>query len=113
MLEFRGLGPFTVLRDGRPPPIPAGRRRTFLALLVLHAGQVLSTGRIVDELWNGEPPRTAVHGLEVHASELRKLLGPGVLSTRSPGYVLDVDPDVIDATRFQRLASAAYETLAR
>src|SRR3954453_10859102 len=113
MLEFRVLGPYTVLRDGQPLPIGGGRRRTFLALLVLHAGRLLSIARIADEIWNGEPPRTAVHGLEVHASELRKLLGADVLRTRSPGYVLDIDPDTIDAARFQRLAGEAHESLAR
>jgi hypothetical protein len=55
-VEFRILGPLEVLDDGRPVALPGGRGRALLALLILHAGEVVSADRLIDELW-GESPR--------------------------------------------------------
>jgi predicted ATPase/DNA-binding SARP family transcriptional activator len=91
------------------------KQRGLLALLLLHANEVVSRDRLIDELWSEQPPETAANTLQVHVSQLRKVLaGDGVdaaatLATRSPGYVLQADPDQVDAQRFERLVNSADE----
>ncbi len=85
------------------------KQRSLLALLLLNVGEIVSTDRLVEELWAGQPPKTAVGSLQNLVSELRKALGPDVLRTRAPGYVLDVDPELVDVHRFQRLVARARE----
>ncbi len=109
------LGPFEVRVDGQAPVALGGvRQRALLALLVLHAGEVVSTDRLIDQLWGAKPPPTALHTVQVFVSRLRRALGPasGCLITRDPGYVLDVDADAIDATRCERLYAAGRAAIA-
>jgi DNA-binding SARP family transcriptional activator len=114
-VEFRILGPTEVLDGGRRVPLPGGRGRALLALLVLHAGEPVSADRLIDELWGESPPptaRTVVHGL---VSRLRGLLEPGrgkarldaLLQTLGSGYRLAIEPDAVDAHRFKRLIDEA------
>jgi DNA-binding SARP family transcriptional activator len=74
---------------------------------LLHAGEALSVDRIVYELWGEQPPRTATPSLQNLVSQLRKLLGPGVLVTKSPGYALRIEPDQLDLSQFERLVTEA------
>jgi DNA-binding SARP family transcriptional activator len=114
-MDFRILGPTEVLDAGRRLPLPGGRGRAVLALLVLHAGEPVSADRLIDELWGEGPPptaRTVVHGL---VSRLRRVLEPGrgkarpgaLLQTLGSGYRLGIDPDAVDAHRFKRLIDEA------
>ena len=111
MLEFRLLGPFEVVRDNEAVPLGGMRRRTVLAMLVLDAGRVVSVGRLLEGVWGEEPPDTAVTALHGHVSHLRRALGD-VLVTRSPGYLLDVDPDAVDVHRFEALVEDARAEMA-
>jgi len=78
--------------------------RALLAILALEVGHVVSADRLVEELWPEEPPDTAAHAVQVYVSQLRKALGAHAISTRRPGYVLELDPERIDVHRFARLA---------
>ena len=78
-----------------------------LALLLLHANDVVPRERLIDELWGGEPPDTARTALQVHVSQLRKLLGSDRIETRSPGYALRLEPGELDLERFQELVALA------
>ena len=86
-------------------PLGGRKQRALLALLLLRANEAVSTERLVDELWGEHPPRTATTSLQNAVSQLRKLLGPDVLMTRPPGYVLEVDRDQLDLARFERLVA--------
>jgi DNA-binding SARP family transcriptional activator len=108
--EFGLLGPLQVLIDGRELELRRPKLRSLVALLLLRAGEVVSTDRLVEDLWAGRPPKTAVGSLQNLVSELRKSLGPEVVKTRPPGYVLDVDPEHVDLHRFERLVAQAAET---
>jgi ABC-type transport system substrate-binding protein/DNA-binding SARP family transcriptional activator len=112
-LEFLALGPIAVRRDGQELPLGGPRQRALLALLLLHANQVVSRDRLIDGLWGERPPPTAAHTLDNYISRLRKLLGDGRISTRSPGYALDVRPGELDLDRFERAFEAGREHLAR
>jgi class 3 adenylate cyclase len=108
-IEFRVLGPFEVLVEGRALELKRRKQRSLLALLMLHAGEVVSVDRLVEELWAGKPPKAAVGSLQNLISELRKALGRDLVRTRQPGYVLDVDREHVDLHRFERLVAQAAE----
>ena len=80
------------------------QRATFVALL-LQRGHVVSVDTLVELLWDGRPPRTAGHSLQIYVSELRRrFVAAGAdptIVTRRPGYVIeagavDVDVDVFE-----------------
>src|SRR5438876_7989539 len=103
MLEFRILGPVEVADEAGPVTIGGQKQRALLGLLLIHAGQVVATDRIVDELWGEQPPRTATTSLQNFVSQLRKVLGTETLLTRPPGYLLRIEAHQLDAARFERL----------
>jgi len=111
MLEFRMLGPLEVVEDGQSLPLGGPRQRALLAILLLHRRQVVSSERLIDELWGERPPATAPKTLQGYISHLRKALGSEVLLTRGGGYTLAVDPEALDAERFEALAAQARERL--
>jgi basic membrane lipoprotein Med (substrate-binding protein (PBP1-ABC) superfamily)/DNA-binding SARP family transcriptional activator len=112
-MEFRILGPLEVLDDGVPVELGAPKQRAVLAVLLLHANEVVSADRLVDLVWGEDPPRTAAHSVQIYVSELRKAFeGNGeVIATRRPGYVLQTDVESIDARRFECLVGEATSAL--
>jgi DNA-binding SARP family transcriptional activator len=106
-VEFRVLGPLEVEVGGAPLRLGTPRQRTLLGLLLLRAGEVVSCDRLVEELWDGDPPGTALHTLQGYVYRLRRALGLDAwrLVTRSPGYQLKVSAGELDAQRFQDLAA--------
>ena len=112
--EVRLLGPVQVVRAGREIGVGGPRPRAVLALLVLEAGRVVPAGRLVEELWRGSPPPGAAKTLRSYVSRLRALLGPDAgLAARGGGYVLSVDPGMVDAGRFERLVASGQSMLSR
>ena len=111
-MDFRILGPLEVVSEGRALDLGRPKQRALLAMLLLAPGKVVSSDRLVDDLWDGRPPADASGALQVQVSRLRQVLGPGVLESRRPGYVLDVDPATVDAVRFERLVDRATAALA-
>jgi predicted ATPase/DNA-binding SARP family transcriptional activator len=106
-MEYRVLGPLEA-RDGEGPLALGGaKQRALLALLLLNANRVVSRERLIDELWGDEPPATAVTMVQVYVSRLRKLLPEGSLLTRASGYLLEVEPEMIDLQRFEGLVAEA------
>src|SRR5262249_27913238 len=108
-MQFRLLGPLDVAGDDGTVDIGSGKRGALLAHLLIHANEVVSAERLRDELWEQDPPATASKSVQVYVSQLRKALPTNgcALSTRGTGYVLEVEPDQIDARVFeQRLVSA-------
>ena len=110
-LEFRLLGPLEVWREGRPLRLRGERQRALLALLLLHANEVVPRERLMEELFGGDAATTSANALQVGISRLRGQLADGgaangdggVVVTRPPGYVLRIDPEQLDVTRFERL----------
>ncbi len=115
-MEFSVLGPVEARSDGRSLRLGSARARAVLALLLAHAGQVISADRLADELWPGQPARTAVPSLQVRISELRKAFRsagePDRLATHPAGYSLTLGPADCDATRFEALAADGTAALA-
>jgi DNA-binding SARP family transcriptional activator len=119
VLEFRVLGPLEVLADGRRLDLAGPRQRAVLAALVIDVGAVVSADRLIDELWGDAPPASATGSLQAYVSNLRRVLEPDrppraparVLASRPPGYVLQVEPDQVDAVRFERRLAHARALL--
>jgi hypothetical protein len=103
-MEFRILGPIEVIDRGRKVAIRRGKEQAVLAYLLLHDNEVVASDRLVDELWGERAPATAVKILQNAVSQLRKALGDDRLITRSPCYVLRVEPGELDLERFESLA---------
>jgi DNA-binding SARP family transcriptional activator len=113
--DFRILGELEVWSDGRLVDVTGARQRAVLAILLLHAGEVVSTDRILDDVWGDDPPTAGAAALRVRISQLRRALGAGgeQLATRAPGYVLRLAPDQLDLRRFERLVAVGEDALAR
>src|SRR5215468_7059254 len=108
-MQFRILGPLEVVDDqGTPVLLGGGRQLALFALLLLNANEVVSTDRLVDELWSEEPPATAEKIVRNYISLLRKQFGDRLVR-REPGYVLRVEPGELDSERFEALVREAAE----
>lgn len=100
---------------GRPAEIKSRRGRAVLARLAAADGRVVSTDRLIEDLWDGEPPPKALAGLQVHISNLRRILEPQraprtparILVSEPPGYALRLPRDAVDLWRFADLAATA------
>ena len=119
-LEFLILGPFEISSEGQPLRLRSAKQRALLAILLLRANQVVSNDRLIEDLWQDKPPETATNLLQVYISQLRKLLeperdrgGPGLLVTRAPGYMLQIQPTQLDSVRFERLVNEGLAARAR
>jgi DNA-binding SARP family transcriptional activator/pimeloyl-ACP methyl ester carboxylesterase len=111
-MDFRALGPLEVVDDGgRLLRLGSRKARALLARLLFEANRTVSVERLIDELWGEEAPESAVKMIHIHVSALRKVLPPGTLQTRHPGYALEVEPEAIDVARFERLRAEGRAAL--
>jgi len=108
--EFRVLGPVDARVDGVSARL-APQPRAVLAMLLLQAGHVVPSTRLVDGLWGDDPPATAANILQGYVSQLRKALGRDLVETREPGYAIHVGRDALDLHRFERLATDGARAL--
>lgn len=107
-MEFRILGPLEVVEQGRLLALGGTRQRGLLALLLTRANELVSTDRLIDELWGPNAPGNAGNALQYHVSRLRKALAPSqAIVTQGPGYLVRVGPDELDLLRFERLLAEA------
>src|SRR5215207_497864 len=111
-MEVRVLGPFEATDGTAPVPLGRPKTRALLARLALDADRTVAVPRLVDDLWGDDAPETAVKMVQIYVSQLRKVLPPGTLRTRAPGYVVALAPEAVDATRFKVLRAAGREALA-
>ncbi len=116
MLRFELLGPVSVRSDGVGVPLGPPLRRTLLALLAWHRGSTVSVDRIVDALWEAEPPSRPEASIQAMMSHLRRAIEPDrgprghaeILRTQLPGYRLVLPAEAgLDVDDFRRALSAA------
>lgn len=106
-MEFRVLGPLEVRDGGRAVSLGGPKPRALLGALLLHAGEAVSTERLVDELWGDRPPAAARKLVARYVHTLRKQLGRSALVTQAPGYLIRRDLHVLDLHEFERLVEEA------
>lgn len=101
-MNFRILGTLQAEFDGELVDLGPPKQRAVLALLLLNANRIVATDRLIELIWGEAAPRTADHSVQIYVSALRRLLSDeGRIETRSPGYVLKVQPHELDSIRFQ------------
>ncbi len=113
-MRFRILGPVEVQVDGGWSSISAPKLRTVLAVLLLRAGEIVSTDQLVAEVWPDDPPARAINLISGYVHKLRRLIGDlegQVVVTHAPGYQLLAEAGDIDARRFSRLVADGREAL--
>jgi DNA-binding SARP family transcriptional activator len=121
MAEFRALGPIEAVVAGRLIDLGAPKQRALLALLVSKVGQPVAVDVIVEELWTGNPPPSAITSLQAYVANLRRVLEPDraprtpatVLRTFGRGYLLDNRVIEVDVHRFNERATAGWQALDR
>jgi len=92
LVEFAILGPLEARQDEKPVQLGGPKQRALLAMLLLEAGRVVSSDRLLEALWEDNPPATATASLQNFVAQLRKALGPDVIETRPPGYLVRLEP---------------------
>ncbi len=107
-MDYGILGPLEINVAGTGA-LKGPKPRGLLALLLLQPQTLVSPERLVDDLWEGDPPASAANTLQTYVHHIRKAIGVDALLTRPGGYVLAVDPDQIDARRFERIVRAVAE----
>jgi hypothetical protein len=108
-IEVRILGPLEVVDDGSPLPLGGNLPRALLAALLLRARTLRTADQLIDDLWCDHAPASARASLHNVLSGLRRALAPDVLESTRNGYVLAVDADSVDASRFERLLARALD----
>ena len=119
MVQFRLLGPLEAQDGERGVELGRPKQRVLLAVLLVHANQVVSLDRLIEELWGAEPPPQAAASLQTYVSNLRRALEPGrparapsrMLVSQPPGYRLVVGAGDLDAARFAALATEGHRLL--
>jgi basic membrane lipoprotein Med (substrate-binding protein (PBP1-ABC) superfamily)/DNA-binding SARP family transcriptional activator len=107
-VQYRILGSLDARSNGRVADLGPPKQRAVLAVLLLHAGEIVPSDRLIELVWGDDPPRTAAHSIQIYVSGLRSALEGigGEILTTPPGYTLSADPESIDGVRFERLVTA-------
>jgi DNA-binding SARP family transcriptional activator/class 3 adenylate cyclase/ABC-type glycerol-3-phosphate transport system substrate-binding protein len=111
-LEFRLLGPLEVTDGGRVVTLGGPRQRLVLAHLLLAANRIVTMEELIERVWDEEPPHAARNTIQSYVSHLRAALGPDRIEGRTPGYVLQAEPDELDVLRFEQLLRRSRRQLA-
>ena len=116
MVKYRLLGPLEIVRNGRLCTPRAAMQRALLALLIYHPNELLTTRRLIEELWDSRPPASALATLQMYISAVRRAIFPvcsevgldprrhPILRTESSGYIMRIEPEDVDVTHFRALA---------
>jgi DNA-binding SARP family transcriptional activator len=108
-VELQVLGPVALTIDGQRTLVAAAKPRSLLGLLLLEVNRVASRDWLIDQLWNGVPPKAATSTLRAYIYQLRQRLefddSAVALRSRDGGYVLEAEPGIVDAHRFEALAA--------
>ncbi|WP_369637203.1 BTAD domain-containing putative transcriptional regulator, partial [Nocardia sp. JMUB6875] len=108
--ELRVLGPLQLSVDGRDIALGTPMQRAVLGRLIVARGQVVSTERLIDDLWAGHPPPKAAAVLQVHIHNLRRLFEPQrarrapsrFIVSKLSGYALEIPENAVDAWHFEQ-----------
>ncbi|MGW6425408.1 BTAD domain-containing putative transcriptional regulator [Nocardia sp. NPDC055053] len=102
------LGPLEIrTEDGGSIEVPGARLRALLIALALEAGRAVPKSKLVDWIWDEQPPADAANALQALVSRLRRALPDGAIEVQAGGYRLTAQPRAVDAIRFEQLLDQA------
>lgn len=121
-MQVKVLGPLDVTVNGRSITPTASKARQTLAMLALHAGQLVTVPTLMEELWGAALPRKPLQSVQTYVLILRRMIddaqsdgrsggAKSVLTTAHGGYMLDISPDDLDIHRYERLAGAGRRAM--
>lgn len=121
MVKFRALGPVEAVVAGQLADLGAPKQRALLALLVSRVGEPVAVDVMLEELWAGQPPPSAMTSLQAYVANLRRVLEPDraprtpatVLRTHNRGYLLNSRVVEVDVHRFGEHATAGWQAWER
>ncbi len=106
------LGPLEIRADDSTAiEVSGARLRTLLIALALEPGRIVSTSRLVDAIWGEDPPEKSVNAIQALVSRLRRILPDAPVESHATGYGLMIEPEAVDATRFERLMGEGRSAL--
>ena len=103
------LGGVEARRASASVAVPGVKLQALLALLAVSAPHPVSDGRLIEEVWGDDRLSNPINSLQAQVVNLRRILGREVVARRGTGYALVVDPDDVDALRFERLVDRSRE----
>lgn len=112
-MRFEILGPIRVNIDANEVAITAGRERTLLAMLLLHANDPVTTDKLIDVIGGTRAPRTARNQLQRCVHQLRGRLGDvasTVIVTEPTGYRAAIGSKDLDLFQLRQLVAQARAT---
>ncbi|MBT2493438.1 AfsR/SARP family transcriptional regulator [Streptomyces sp. ISL-96] len=125
-MDIQALGALAVRENGVSITPTAPKPRQVLALLAVHADQVVPVSALIEELWADRPPRSARTTLQTYVLQLRELItaalpaqtpdeepvsAKDILVTCPGGYLLNTRGGTSDVREFERLAGLAYRAM--
>jgi SARP family transcriptional regulator, regulator of embCAB operon len=121
-MQVKVLGPLDVTVNGRSITPTASKARQTLAMLALHAGQLVTVPTLMEELWGAALPRKPLQSVQTYVLILRRMIdeaqadgvvggAKSVLTTAHGGYMLDISPDDLDIHRYERLAAGGRRAM--
>ena len=115
-VQLSVLGPLAAWCDGEAIALGGERQRALLGVLLVHAGELVSAERLIEQVFTGNGSGNGVNALHVAVSRLRRALhadGREMLLTRRGGYVLQLEPEQLDAGIFERCLEEGRNLLTR
>ena len=109
-MHLHVLGTVEASADGRPVSLGGPKPRALLVMLGLEANRTLTADQLIEGLWGERPPASASKLIQTYVWRLRTALGEDAgaqIVTRGRGYELRIDPECVDARRFERLLAVA------
>ena len=100
-MRYRILGPLEVSNGPDRVEPTALKQRALLVFLLVNRNQTVSVDRLIETIWPGGAPATALKTVQLYISQLRRRMGNADLKTRPAGYVLEVEDDGLDAAVFE------------
>jgi DNA-binding SARP family transcriptional activator len=110
-MHARILGSFRLEEGGQRISLDGVRQRAVLVSLLLHANEVVPSEQLLMDIWGEDSPPSAANSLQAAISRLRRVLPPGRLITRAPGYALRIFPEELDVSQFEELVTEGREAL--
>jgi DNA-binding SARP family transcriptional activator len=102
-MRFDVLGPLEIADGDRPIPLRSLKQRVLMAVLLCEPNREIPAWRLVDALWEGQPPPSADENLRVYVHRLRRAVGGDRIVHQRAGYAVALQAEELDSHRFERL----------